>query len=199
MGSFVHWITGVVVRFGYAGIFSLLMLGIVGLPIPDETLLLFAGYLIYKGALHLFPTLAAAWLGTMCGISLSYGLGRAFGLYALRHHGRYIHLSEKSVNRAHDWFQRMGRWSLFFGYFLPGIRHLTAYAAGASKLELPTFAIFAYTGGLIWSAGFIVAGYFLEERWARATVTIRHNSLLVSILICGILLGYYLAQRKQKR
>lgn len=199
MGTFVHWVTGVVVRFGYAGIFSLLMLGIVGLPIPDETLLLFAGYLVYKGDLRLLPTMAAAGLGSLCGISISYGLGRAFGLYALRHHGRYIHLSEDSVNRAHAWFQRAGRWSLFFGYFLPGIRHLTAYAAGASKLEPPIFALFAYTGGLIWVTIFIVAGYFFEERWARANVTIHHNSLLVSILVFGVLLGYYLAQRKQKK
>ncbi len=198
MGAFVQWAIGAVTRFGYAGIFSLLLLGIVGLPIPDETLLLFAGYLVYKGDLRLFPTMAAAWLGSMCGISLSYVLGRAFGMFALRHHGRYIHLSEQSVNRGHEWFQRRGRWSLFFGYFLPGIRHLTAYAAGASKLEVPIFALFAYAGGLVWSASFIVSGYFLEERWARGTRTIRHNLLLVSILVCGILVGYYLAQRKKK-
>ena len=198
MEEFVQWVTGLVTQFGYAGIFSLLMLGIVGLPIPDETLLLFAGYLAYKGDLRLLPTMATAWLGSVCGITLSYALGRACGLYALHHHGRYIHLSERTVNRAHRWFERRGRWSLFFGYFLPGIRHLTAYAAGASKLELPIFTLFAYTGGLVWSASFIVSGYFLEERWARGTRAVRHNLLLISILVCGILVGYYLAQRKKR-
>ena len=197
MGTFVHWASSVILRFRYAGIFSLLVLGIVGLPIPDETLLLFAGYLVYRGDLALFPTMAAAWLGSLCGISVSYALGRAFGLYALRHHGRYIHLSEESVDRAHSWFNRAGRWSLLLGYFFPGIRHLTAYAAGASKLELPTFALFAYTGGVLWSAMFIVIGYLLEERWARGSEGLRHHLLLASLVICGILLGYFLARRKR--
>lgn len=30
----------------YLGIFSLLTLGIVGIPVPNETLLVFAGYLV---------------------------------------------------------------------------------------------------------------------------------------------------------
>lgn len=42
-------------HYSYAAIFSLLMLGIFGLPIPDETLLTFSGYLVSKGDLHLIP------------------------------------------------------------------------------------------------------------------------------------------------
>jgi membrane protein DedA with SNARE-associated domain len=39
-----YWIR----HYGYWGIFSSLLLGIVGVPIPDEWLLTFAGYLVYK-------------------------------------------------------------------------------------------------------------------------------------------------------
>jgi membrane protein DedA with SNARE-associated domain len=38
------WLT----QYGYLALFSLLVLGIVGLPVPDETLLTFTGYLIYE-------------------------------------------------------------------------------------------------------------------------------------------------------
>ena len=58
-------------HYGYAGIFSSLMLGIAGLPIPDETILSFVGYLIYKGHLQLFPALTAAFFGSVSGITLS--------------------------------------------------------------------------------------------------------------------------------
>ena len=37
-----HWIS----QHGYVGIFSLLVFGIIGLPVPDEWLLTFSGYLI---------------------------------------------------------------------------------------------------------------------------------------------------------
>ena len=70
-----EWIT----RYGYAGIFVLLMLGIVGLPVPDEALLTFVGYLSFKGELAVVPSLVAAFLGSSTGISLSYGIGRVVG------------------------------------------------------------------------------------------------------------------------
>lgn len=47
------WIT----HYGYVAIFVLLMLGIVGLPVPDEALLTFVGYLSFKGDLQVVTSL----------------------------------------------------------------------------------------------------------------------------------------------
>jgi membrane protein DedA with SNARE-associated domain len=77
------WIT----QYGYLAIFSLLVLGIVGLPVPDETLLTFTGYLVYSGHLSLPIAYAAAFCGSACGITLSYALGRWFGLSLIH---RYV-------------------------------------------------------------------------------------------------------------
>ena len=73
-----------VIEYGYIGIFSVLALGIIGAPIPDEGVLAFAGYLVYEGKLRLIPTMAAAFLGSACGITLSYGLGRTVGEILVR-------------------------------------------------------------------------------------------------------------------
>jgi membrane protein DedA with SNARE-associated domain len=54
------WIT----HYGYVAIFLLLMFGIVGLPVPDEALLTFVGYLSFKGDLQLVASLLTAFLGT---------------------------------------------------------------------------------------------------------------------------------------
>ena len=59
----------------------------------------------------------------------------------------------------------MGHWALTFGYFIPGVRHFTAYAAGMSELEAPQFALFAYSGAVLWVGTFLSLGYFLGERW----------------------------------
>jgi membrane protein DedA with SNARE-associated domain len=53
------------------GIFGLLMRGIVGIPVPDETLLVFTGYLIFKHELDPLPAFASGFLGSICGISRS--------------------------------------------------------------------------------------------------------------------------------
>ena len=127
----LHWIR----QYGYAGIFSLLTFGIVGLPVPDEWLLTFSGYLVFKRTLLFLPTFGAAFCGSACGITVSYALGRIFDTYVLVKYGSYIHVTPATLARVHSWFERRGRWTLLIGYFIPGVRHLTGYVAGASELS----------------------------------------------------------------
>lgn len=54
-------------RHGFGASFALPMLGIVGVPVPDETLLIFVGYLSFKGTLRLEPAEATAFLGSAIG------------------------------------------------------------------------------------------------------------------------------------
>ena len=180
------WIT----QYGYLAIFLLLALGIVGLPVPDETLLTFTGYLIYKG--HLSPPLAfaSALGGSASGITASYALGRVFGLGLLHRFGKYLHLTPERLERTHQWFERIGHWALTFGYFIPGVRHLTAYAAGISGLEAHRFATFAYAGAILWVASFLSLGYLLGERWQTVEKNIDHYLVILTIAFGVLLLGY---------
>jgi membrane protein DedA with SNARE-associated domain len=184
------WIT----QYGYAAIFLLLVFGIVGLPVPDETLLTFTGYLIYKG--HLSPPLAfaSALAGSASGITVSYTLGRIFGMALMHRFGKYLHLTPERLERAHAWFERIGQWALTFGYFIPGVRHLTAYAAGISSLEPPRFALFAYMGSVLWVTTFLSLGYLLGERWQVVERNIHHYLVGVAIAL-GALLAIYLLWR----
>jgi membrane protein DedA with SNARE-associated domain len=154
------WIT----QYGYVAIFFFLVLGIVGLPVPDETLLTFTGYLLFKRHLSLPLAFAAALAGSTSGITISYCLGRTFGLKLIHRYGKYLRIREAHVNQAHAWFERAGHWSLTFGYFVPGVRHFTAYAAGIAGLEFPRFALFAYSGAVLWVSAFLTLGYFLGDR-----------------------------------
>lgn len=181
-----HWI----VQHGYTGIFSLLVFGIVGLPVPDEWLLTFSGYLVFKQTLHFVPTFVAAFLGSSCGITVSYTLGRLFDTFVLVKYGRFIHITPARMARVHNWFERFGRWTLFIGYFVPGVRHLTGYVAGASELGMPNFALFAYSGAFCWAAIFISFGYFLGEKWERVLETMHSTKLLLIGLGILAILGY---------
>ncbi|MFN7997955.1 MAG: DedA family protein [Bryobacteraceae bacterium] len=188
----LQWIS----TYGYPAIFCLLMLGIVGLPVPDETLLTFTGYLIFSRHLQLVPAGITVLLGTMCGITLSYILGRTFGLALIHRFGKYFHLTEDRLAKAHAFFERAGHWSLTFGYFVPGVRHLTAYAAGVSCLEPHVFAVFAYFGAFLWAGTFLTLGYFLGERWHTVSAEI-HRYLLLICIIAGVLITLYLVWRKR--
>ena len=76
-------------QYGYGALFALLVAGIVGLPVPDETLLTLAGFLVYKGKFELIPMLLAGFLGSACGITVSYLIGRTAGIYTIHKFGRF--------------------------------------------------------------------------------------------------------------
>jgi membrane protein DedA with SNARE-associated domain len=181
-----HWIT----QHGYAGIFSLLVFGIVGLPVPDEWLLTFSGYLIFRHTLVFFPTFTAAFLGSACGITVSYSLGRILDTCILVKYGWILHLTPDRLARVHSWFERRGRWTLLAGYFIPGVRHLTGYVAGVSELTFANFALFAYTGAFVWAAIFITLGYVLGEEWTHVLSSLHETKLLVIALVIFGLLVY---------
>ncbi len=189
---------GWIAHYGYGALFALLMLGVVGLPVPDETLLLFAGYLVFKQELAVFPTIAAAFLGSACGISLSYGLGRTVGTYLVRTLGHLVGVDAEQLEQVRAWYARRGKYALLFGYFLPGVRHLTAVVAGSSKLSPTVFAFFAYSGGLLWSLSLLTTGYLLGEEWARLSASIHRGLVLVAAVSLAGLAVWFLALRKKQ-
>ena len=177
-----------IVRHGYGAIFVLLMLGIVGLPVPDETLLVFAGYLSFKGTLRLETTVATGFLGSACGISISYALGRLLGLPALNKVGPLLHLRPEHLEQAHQWVERWGKYSLLLAYFVPGYRHLAAFLAGTSCLEPTVFARFAYAGALIWASCFVGLGYVAGNAWQQL-IPLLHQTLHTVMLLGLVLLA----------
>jgi membrane protein DedA with SNARE-associated domain len=191
----LHWIA----KHGYGVIFAVFALGIFGLPLPNDLILAYLGFLIYKGQLHAMPTVVAAFFGAVGGMMINYVLGRTFGHYLVARFGAVVNLTQEKVQWVHDWFERSGRWGLVVGYFLPGVRHLTAFAAGTSRMPFWEFALFGSIGGLLWSGAFITLGFFLEEHWSRETERIHHILEIGSVAVIALALGYLLMKKFRGR
>jgi membrane protein DedA with SNARE-associated domain len=185
--SILAWIA----QYGYFAVFALLMFGIVGLPVPDETLLTFCGYLVYKGEFSLPLVFFAAWAGSACGITISFYLGRTFGMGLIHRYGKYARIKEEHIQKAHAWFDRVGHWGLTFGYFIPGVRHVSAFAAGISDVTPQQFALFAYSGGFLWVTAFLALGYSLGERWRTVERELHRYLVILTICAAAIVAGYF--------
>lgn len=197
MEPLLQWVS----TYGYFAIFGLLVLGIVGLPVPDETLLVFSGYLASQGHLHFGAAVGVAFLGSACGITVSYYLGRSVGMGVIHRYGRWLHISEEQVNKVHDWFGRLGHWALVVGYFIPGVRHLTAIVAGTSGLEYRPFAMYAYAGALFWVSAFLTFGYFVGDQWETVYTRLHHHALIAAavLAVAGGIYWWWRAERRSKR
>ena len=190
--------------YGYFAIFSLLVLGIVGLPVPDEFLLASCGFLVFKGELQLVPTLLSALAGSTCGITLSYTIGRTVGWKFLHSRwGRFLHVKDEHIKRVHQWFDKIGHWALMVGYFIPGVRHFTAIVAGTSKLEYRDFAMFAYAGAAIWVSVFVFIGYHFGKNFRAILDTVRGHIEIASVVLAIVIVAYvalrYFRRRAVKR
>lgn len=172
-------------RYGAPVLFAAQVLGIFGLPIPDELLLTVSGALVRKGELSMVPVVFAAIGGSSSGITLSYVLGRTVGVAGLR---RVVRVHEESLRRAEGLFHRFGGWLLAFGYFIPGVRHVTAIIAGSTRLNFRFFASCAYPGAVLWSLTFLALGYYAGNSWRTMLTALRPWLLIIGLVaaVAGI-------------
>lgn len=186
--------------YGSIALFILLTLGIVAFPVPEETLMVIAGILMSKGTLNVVPTCIAAYAGSVCGITMSYVLGRTLGYYLLHHYGGWVGITEERTQQAHNWFEHYGKWSLVIGYFIPGVRHFTGFSAGATSLDLHQFGLFAYGGALMWVSTFLSIGYFFGDYCLALYETLEMDLdalILAAIIIVAAAIAYRFRARSE--
>lgn len=186
-----------IAKYSYAGIFIALGLGIAGLPIPDETLMAYAGFLVFQGKLNYSYTIVVAFMGTSCGITIGYVLGRTFGNSFIKRYAAKIRIHPDDIQEAEKFYNQYGKYAVFIGYFIPGVRHLTAIFAGASLMPYRTFALFAYTGGLIWTVSLVSLGYYLGEEW-RHVYMYSHRFIIPLVLFSIIIFIIYIYWKRLK-
>ncbi|WP_413309771.1 DedA family protein [Bacillus sp. 1P10SD] len=185
-------------HYGYFGIIIALIGGIVGLPIPDEVLLTFVGYNVFQEKMSYFPSLLCAFIGAFGGITLSYLLGIKLGLPFLQRFGPKFHITEERVNKTRKLFIKFGPFLLIIGYFIPGVRHVTAYLAGINNYSYKKFALFAYSGAMTWCFTFITLGKALGDNWVHVGAYLSRYSLYVLfVLLLGAILFFTFRRKKR--
>jgi membrane protein DedA with SNARE-associated domain len=165
----MHALLLTITKYSYFGIFVALGLGILGFPITDETLIAFVGFLVYEGKLNYLYAFAVCFTGASLGITMGYIIGRTLGTRLIKRYSARLKVNPDQIQNAKKFYVQYGKFALFIGYFIPGVRHLTAIFAGSSIMPYPLFAAFAYSGAALWTIVFMNLGFFLGERWHRVS------------------------------
>jgi membrane protein DedA with SNARE-associated domain len=146
-----HW--------GYLAIFVFVVLGNMGVPIPEETVLLVAGYLVWQGDLRLATVLAVGILGAVTGDSLGYWIGRRYGQGAIERYGHWILITPDRLESARRFVTRYGSLGVFAARFLPGLRFLAGPLAGTSGLRPSSFILANVLGAALYVPLAVALGY----------------------------------------
>lgn len=85
-------------------------------------------------------------------------------------------------------FRKYGNWVLFFGYFIPGVRHVTAYMAGISRMSPVQFASYACVGAFTWCTVFIGLGYLVGAQWENVFRAMHRYGLAALWILVPVIL-----------
>ena len=190
----LHWLDSLLPRlphYGYALVFVIVFLNNVGFPLPGETILLGAGFVLGRAAGSLWePMLAgtsACFLGGICAFSLGRRLGH--GSLEKIH---WLHLTPKRLEWPQRFFKRHGAKTVFIARFIALFPPVAAnLLAGMTKMPWPHFLLFNLTGSAAYSIVYILLGYFFGKKWKLLQAWLGPTVLYVILAaITLIVLGF---------
>lgn len=173
--ALLSFFLGYIEHFSYAAILLFMLIGSVGLPFPEEIVMLAAGYAARAGFMHLAGAIIVSFIAVLLGDLVGYGIG---------HHGGKLFkrlLSQEKFMRVEKYFERHGSKTIFFSRFLAGIRVFFPIAAGATKMKLREFLLWDTLAALVWVPLMVLIGF-----WAGGFVPVLISWFRRLDLIAGI-------------
>lgn len=188
-----------IARYGYPGIILMLVLGGLGVPIPEEAPVVLSAVLSHKGKMVWWMALGSCFAGVLLGDFVVYFLGYHYGERVLSFRLTRSFLTKAREEQIKGYFHRHGIKILIVGRFAVGFR--TAAYLTAGILRLPPLRLLAAD---LLAASFSTlllfgAGYWFAD-WIEAGLrSIKHGIVwLVALLAVGLLIYQYYKARKRR-
>jgi membrane protein DedA with SNARE-associated domain/membrane-associated phospholipid phosphatase len=193
----MHFITNFMNLYGYAVLFFGLMFETLALPLPGEAIMTYAGLLVFQGKMNWILSILIADVGSSLGMTLAYGVGYRLGSPFFEKYGARFHFGPDKFKKTSQWFERYGNKVLIIAYFIPGIRHITGYFSGVTRMPFRTYMIYAYSGALLWTGTFITLGKVLGPKWEVFHVLIMRYLIIAGVIALIIFIVIYLYKKKR--
>ncbi len=156
-----------IITVGYIGLFAIIFAEsglFFGFFLPGDSLLISAGVLASaRPDLFSLPLLVAVcFIAAVTGDAVGYTFGARVGrrLYA-RPDSRFFKKSHLAAAEA--FYEKHGGKTIVIARFMPFVRTFAPIVAGAANMPYARFALYNFTGAVLWAIGLPVAGYALGE------------------------------------
>jgi membrane protein DedA with SNARE-associated domain len=166
-----------------------------GVPVPGTTALIAAS--LYAGSTHrldIAGVIVAALLGAAIGSGVGFGLGRWGGWNLLTRYGHLVRLTPSRLRVGRYLFAEHGGKVVFFGRFITGLRTWSAFLAGANRMRLGRFAVFASVSAAVWAVANGLGYFWFGDALAHAG-TVVNVGLIVAFVASFAVSAIYLRRR----
>jgi membrane protein DedA with SNARE-associated domain len=195
---FTRFLTHQIVAHRAIGIFSVIALEEIGipLPLPGDVFIAYAGHLVVHNRISLASAFFSIVAGSVLGASVLYWLARRFGQPFVDKYGPYMHIKPARLARIERNFRRWGPLVIIFGRQVPGTRMVISVFAGLFGVRYLVFAPCVALAAALWAATFLAVGIRMD-RQIGPYMTITPLHLLPSTLFISgsIIYGVILKRR----
>jgi membrane protein DedA with SNARE-associated domain len=162
----VNLITTVLSTVGLPGLFALMVIESVGIPVvPSEVVLPFSGFLVVEGVFPFWGALVAALLGDLTGALIGYAIGRGWRHRLAGLGVGHFRIDPQHLDRMDRFFARRGEVAVVAARLVPVLRGYISYPAGTARMHPAQFVAFTLIGSTPFALGFIYAGMVLRSDW----------------------------------
>jgi membrane protein DedA with SNARE-associated domain len=177
-------------RYGYLGIF-------IGTFLEGETILILGGFAAHRGLLRLPEVMLAAFLGSVLSDQLFFFLGRRHGAALLARRPQW----QRGAERVRGLLDRYSTALILVFRFLYGLRNITPFVLGMSKVSTARFVLLNAIGAAVWAAAIALLGWFVGEAAKQMLGHVQRyeRGVVVAIIAVGaaLWLWHRLAARRR--
>ena len=182
----------------YFGIFLMLALLDVLIPLPEEIILIMVGYTAYFGTLDPALTILVAITAFLVGDNATFWLSRGGN----RLMARFTTKKATPIIERYSWKMRSkAGLTLLIMTFVPSIRFFAPIVAGSVRTPWRVFILFDLLAVALYTSLYLLAGYFFHSQIKgiiQEFELIGHLMIYVLLLVIGIALGLFMKKQERK-
>jgi len=185
---------------GYLGVFILMAMESMVLPVPSEFVMPFVGFLVADGKLNLWLAIIISGLASITGSLISYFVAYYGGKELIHRFGRFVLLDKGELEWTELWFQKRGNITILVSRFIPVVRHLISLPAGLARMNLKRFIAYTLIGATIWNSFLLWVGIKLRERWGIVhQYSSQIDVVIVALIVVAVAFYAYRHIRKHRK
>ncbi|MEX3011145.1 DedA family protein [Hoeflea sp. TYP-13] len=184
------WLTNVeplVRQFGLPGLFADVFLEALGLPLPGETLIIFASGLAALGQLNIYAVALTSFAAAVTGDNVGYLIGRRLGRPLIVRHGSRFGITHERLQKAEILIQKRGPVIVAFARFFVLLRQLNGIAAGTAGMHWLRFLIANAVGAALWVGFWAMLAYHFGKDVSVLPNLWHHLSLIAMIVVPALI------------
>lgn len=161
----------------------------IGFVIPGETAAVVGGVFASRGDLPLWSMIMIVISAAILGDTVGYEIGKHLGprIMALK----LLDKRRAQLQKAEDFLARRGGLAVFLGRFTAFFRAVMPALAGLSRMPYRRFAIWNFTGGIIWGALFVTLGFIAGSSYEELAHVVGRGAAVVVGVVVIVILGVW--------